>query len=383
MGHCLILTWNGAGNQSPAIGLAQELTRNGHVVTFAGSEDQRPLFAGHGFAFEALTTAPRHPGRPAFEFHRENSWANPAHARDLTRLMDQVRPDTLVVDCLMFGALAAAERTGRSARVLVHSAPNALVPVAGSLESLLKEPLNRLRADLGLSPLPNLQAAWAPFPVLCTSIPELDAPQSSFCAEVRFIGPLFETPIAGKPEMPWAAAKGSPIVLVSFSTGRAWDQRSRIRRTADALANGAFRAVFTTGLADVSAIRPPPNAWFTPSAPHQTILARAAVTVTHAGHGTVMASLAAGVPLVCLPNPGADQEALAARIEGLGAGLALDGEQATADDIRAAIEAAARDSSFAKRAAELAERIRQTRVPDLAVELMAAPGLLAPRDRDA
>ena len=105
--------------------------------------------------------------------------------------------------------------------------------------------------------------------------------------------------------------------------------------------------------------------------------------MTHAGHGTVMASLAAGVPLVCLPNPGADQEALAARIEGLGAGLALDGEQATADDIRAAIEAAARDSSFAKRAAELAERIRQTRVPDLAVELMAAPGLLAPRDRDA
>lgn len=378
MGRCLVFTWNGAGNQNPAIALAQQLVRSGHAVTFAGSADQRALVEGHGFSFAALTSAKTVWSAGSFEVHLDNAWANPAHAEDLARLIARERPDALVIDCLMFGALAAAERADRSATVLVHSAPNALVPSGGALESLLKDPVNRLRVGLGLAPVASLQAAWAPFPVLCASIPELDPPASSPGAAVRFIGPLFDQPIAGASEPVWAEDDGSPLVLVSFSTGRAWDQRSRIRRTAGALADGAFAALFTTGLADVSAIRPPPNACFTPSGPHRAILTRAAVTVTHAGHGTVMASLAAGVPLVCLPNPGADQEALAARIEVLGVGLALNGEHATADEIRTAIETVARAPSFAARAAELAVRFRGATAANLAADVMAAPELLAP-----
>ena len=370
MGRCLIFTWNGAGNQSPAIGLAQALSRSGHAVTLAGSADQRALIEGRGFAFAALSTAPPVPGGSTFEAHRENAWANPAHVTDLARLITLERPDALVIDCLMFGALAAAELAGRSATVLVHSAPNALVPRGGALEQLLKEPVDRLRVGLGLAPLASLQAAWAPFQALCASIPELDPPASSSDAEVRFVGPLFEEPIAGDEVLAWEADEASPVILVSFSTGRAWDQRSRIRRTAAALADGAYRAVFTTGLADVSAIRPPLNARFMPSAPHRAILTRARATVTHAGHGTVMASLAAGVPLVCLANRGADQEALAARIEVLGAGLALDGEHATAEEIRIGIETVTRDPAFAARAAELAVRIRGSAPPNLAAEVL-------------
>jgi len=37
------------------------------------------------------------------------------------------------------------------------------------------------------------------------------------------------------------------------------------------------------------------------SAPHAEVLREAALTVTHAGHGTVIKSLAGAVPLVCLP----------------------------------------------------------------------------------
>ena len=57
--------------------------------------------------------------------------------------------------------------------------------------------------------------------------------------------------------------------------------------------------------------------------------------VTHAGHGTVIKALAAGVPLVCLPQ-GRDQRDNAARVQRLGAGIRL-GKRATSAAIAGAI----------------------------------------------
>jgi UDP:flavonoid glycosyltransferase YjiC (YdhE family) len=45
--------------------------------------------------------------------------------------------------------------------------------------------------------------------------------------------------------------------------------------------------------------------------------------VTHAGHGTVLAAVTAGVPLVCVPM-GRDQPAVAARVTHHGLGVAVD-----------------------------------------------------------
>ncbi|MGH3094485.1 MAG: glycosyltransferase [Streptosporangiales bacterium] len=79
-------------------------------------------------------------------------------------------------------------------------------------------------------------------------------------------------------------------------------------------------------------------------------------TVTHAGHGTLAASLAHGIPIVALPNPAADQPALAARVAELGAGVALDGEAATPTEIRAAVDTVLASGSYSA-AADLVERI--------------------------
>jgi UDP:flavonoid glycosyltransferase YjiC (YdhE family) len=56
--------------------------------------------------------------------------------------------------------------------------------------------------------------------------------------------------------------------------------------------------------------------------PHAAVLPRAALVVTHAGHGTVAKSLAHGIPLLCLPM-GRDQGYNAQRVQDLGAGLAV------------------------------------------------------------
>jgi UDP:flavonoid glycosyltransferase YjiC (YdhE family) len=94
-----------------------------------------------------------------------------------------------------------------------------------------------------------------------------------------------------------------------------------------------------------------------PFVPHAEVLPSVSVTVTHCGHGTVTASLAHGVPIAGLPNPAADQPYLAARIQALGAGVAMDGEASPA-----IIQRAVRDlldrPSYRQAAARLGQAIR-------------------------
>jgi len=179
-------------------------------------------------------------------------------------------------------------------------------------------------------------------------------------ASFDYVGPVFERVPASGRRSPWAPDDTRPLVLVSFSTGTAWNQTSRIQRTLDALAGSSCRVLVTTGMAEVAGLTVPENAALAPHVPHGEVLPEAAVTVTHAGHGTVTASLAHGVPLVCLPNPAADQPALAAQVEALGAGLALDGESATVAEIAGAVEQVLTDQSYADAARRLAHVIADT-----------------------
>jgi len=145
-------------------------------------------------------------------------------------------------------------------------------------------------------------------------------------------------------------------VVVSFTTTGLWDQSGRIRNTLDALAAESVR-VIASAPNGVEAAAVPSNAVIRRFVPHHLVLAQAAVTVTHAGHGTLAASLAHGVPIVALPNPAADQPFLAATIQRLGAGLALDGG-AGPDAIRTAVRALLNQPSFASAARSLGARIR-------------------------
>src|SRR5262249_53892728 len=143
-----------------------------------------------------------------------------------------------------------------------------------------------------------------------------------------------------------------------FTTTGHWDQRDRIRNTLDALRDGPVRVLVTAvDPGDIGVV--PTNAVIRPFVPHGAVLPSVAVTVTHAGPGTVSASLALGVPIVALPNRSADQPFLAATLERLGAGLALDGE-AEPEAIRLAVQAVMRRPSYAAAAKTLAAAIHAT-----------------------
>ena len=188
-----------------------------------------------------------------------------------------------------------------------------------------------------------------------TTIPELDPAAPARRPEVRYVGPIPERFTGRAWESPWDAADRRPLVLVSFSTTGFWDQTGRTRNTLAALAEEPVR-VLVVGAAEASLGALPANAAVRGFVPHALVAPLAAVTVTHCGHGTVTASLAAGVPLVGLPNRAADQPFLAGRIAELGAGLALEGDAEPAR-IRAAVREVLAEPSFGASARRLGAAI--------------------------
>lgn len=364
MARVLFLTWDGAGNQPPAAELAAALKRQGHSVTFAGNEHQRPYFAARGFDFVLLHRAAgkwRNEGpERMFTVKLEAVWAASEHLDDLPNLMAGEGCDAVVIDCLMFGALAAAEKLKLRAAALVHSAPGALMPPGGPFEAQLLAPVNRLREQVGLSCLDNLWQAWACFPALSNSIRELDPAVSQAPESFRYCGPMDGQAVPVEWVSPWPPENTRPLVLVSFSTGPYWDQSSRILRTLKALSEGPYRVLITAGQARIDPRLVPSNAVVVERAPHEAILPKVALTITHAGHGTVLASLRHGVPMLCLPNPVADQPILARQIAALGCGLSLDGETAAPGVIRAAVDQLLRDKSYAGQSRRLGQLISQS-----------------------
>jgi UDP:flavonoid glycosyltransferase YjiC (YdhE family) len=96
-----------------------------------------------------------------------------------------------------------------------------------------------------------------------------------------------------------------------------------LRRIAAALALLPLEAIITVGPAvDVREIAPARNVAVVHSIAHRTVLPDCALVITHAGLGTVMAALAHGVPLLCLPM-GREQHDNAARVAACDAGLVL------------------------------------------------------------
>jgi UDP:flavonoid glycosyltransferase YjiC (YdhE family) len=96
----------------------------------------------------------------------------------------------------------------------------------------------------------------------------------------------------------------------------------------------------------------PPNVTVVAAAPHAEVLKQAALVVTHAGHGTIIKSLAAGVPVVALPM-GRDQPDNAARMVATGAGVSLK-PSANVEAIRAAVGDVLETPSYTAAAGRLA-----------------------------
>ncbi|GAC1454146.1 MAG: glycosyltransferase [Ktedonobacterales bacterium] len=369
------VTWDGGGNLGPAVGIAQELVSRGHEVRFFGYKTQRARIEDRGF----LCTVLRRSGD--FDLYHDvaaeqrlaalvrNVWACPEHLADIPEALTEYPADVLVIDFLMQGALAFARQTEVPVAVLAHSAIAGLIPPPESPVGAARlAATNQLRAAAGLPTISRLNEAWDHLLTLVTTIPDLDSAAAGAADTIRYIGPVVERLPSRTWDSPWDAEDSRPMVLVSFTTTRLWDQRGRIQNTLAALSDEPVRVLVSAS--DAANITPlPANAAARQFVPHELVLPSAALTVTHCGHGTVTASLAHGVPVVGLPNPAADQPYLAARLALLGAGMALDGESGP-EAIRTATREILSHPAYTDAARRLADVIQATpRAAGAAAEL--------------
>ena len=171
--------------------------------------------------------------------------------------------------------------------------------------------------------LPPLRRAHL---VLHATDPLFDLPDHPLPSDHLYSGPLFwEMAI----ELPWSLQtySPSPWVLIALSTAPQDGEEAIVQMAALVLADGQ-RQVLVTGPSCRrigSTIGLPANFHFAEYLPHQAVLERCGLVISHAGHGLVLKALHSGVPMVLVPW-GRDQPGVARRAAVRGAVRVVDRE---------------------------------------------------------
>lgn len=407
MAQFLMTTWDGAGTTPPLMSVARALVDRGHTVTVLADPVLRADVETAGAQHISWSRAPHrtNPGRDG-DFVRDWDAATPAdgfalmrdrlaigpaaaYAQDVRDEIDRSRPAAVLTELLLFGPVVAAEAAGIPCVVLnptinVIPAPGVppfglgLLPAVSDAERRQHEEatemvmaawdealpaLNAARAEQNLPPLDHvLDQGRSAARVLVLTSRAFDF-AGPLPPVVKHVGPRLDDPVwAGS----WTPPAGSdPLVLVALSSNFQ-AQEEVLERIIAALREVPVRGVVTTGLGvDPAGFDPPTNVAVIRAAPHRQVLQEAALVVTHAGHGSTIKALAAGVPLVCLPM-GRDQLDVAARVVHAGAGLRLDPD-ASPHAIAAAVRKVLGDNGFRHAAGRIAAVIAEETSRDMAV----------------
>jgi UDP:flavonoid glycosyltransferase YjiC (YdhE family) len=298
-------------------------------------------------------------------------------AQETQPLIEEFQPDAVVADILTVAAGLAAELAGaRWATLIPHVLPTpepgfppysmgARLPRTrfGSLawrtlDPLLRAGLNRGRDELngarerlGLPPLDQVHGGLSRQLTMIATFPQLEYPRGSWEPWQRVVGPLMWEQPYGDVEPP---PGDDPLVLVAPSTSQDPDQ-TMLREALDGLADQPVRVLATYNRRlPPEPIAVPHNARLVEWVSYAKAMPRCDVVVCHAGHGTVVRSLASGVPLVACPAAG-DMGENASRIGWAGVGVPLPRRLVTARGVRLAVQRVLSDGRFSERAKALRE----------------------------
>jgi UDP:flavonoid glycosyltransferase YjiC (YdhE family) len=361
MAKFLVVTWDGAGNLTAALGMARGLVARGHDVRFLGHRTVGERCEAGGWRFRSFTHTANLDSSVAFPTESEELafmvgelMMSANVARDVADELGREPADALVADSMLLGALSVGEAQRvptvalfSTAFSILRAGPfvDALTPSIGSL--------NDARTSLGVPAVGSLSDVHDACSLcVVTSLMEFE-PVNAFPSNVRFVGPFVDAPALLRAHRdPGLSRRTDCRVVVSFSTG-GQRQLEPLQRVVDALGELPAEVLVTTGSAvDPRSIRAWSNTRVVDFVPHQLVMPGASLVVTHAGLGTVMKACAFGVPLVCMPM-GRDQFFNAARVEALGAGVTVNAD-ADADTVRDTVRAALDNRSLSANAQHLA-----------------------------
>jgi UDP:flavonoid glycosyltransferase YjiC (YdhE family) len=395
----LLAVIDGGGTVPPALGVAADLVGRGHAVRVLADPTVEASARAAGCAFTPWTRAPHFDtladqtavisaaehGTPRQRLQAVSQFlggrATRGYADDVLAAARGQATDGVLVEAMLPGMLIGAEASGLPCAALmanIYLRPTRGLPVpmtgwstghrglgllrdavghgaAGLTTRGLARPLNRVRAAYGLPPVPEVFAQLDRMSrVLVLSSPGFEFP-ARLPHNVRYVGPQLDDPHWAAAGVPWRPEGHGPLVLVSMSS--VYQRQSELLgRVAVALRSLQVRAVITTGRAVAPDTLPATaGVRVLRAAPHHEVLREASVVVTHAGHGTVLKTLSAGVPLVCIPM-GRDQHANTTRVLRLGAGVRVS-QTAPANKIADAIHRVLEQPAYTANARHAAQML--------------------------
>jgi UDP:flavonoid glycosyltransferase YjiC (YdhE family) len=362
----LIATWDGGGNTLSAFNLGSRMARRGHRVRMVGWKSMAVRAAAAGIEFTPYRSEPPWP----VGLSQDDGWQDhlvprlhgAATKADILAEAVAFGPDVLVIDCMLGAGFAAARELRLPTAVLVHVLYSPFVHLWG--DGIMNGSVAGLLAGMDR--------------VLALTPPGFDEP-TELPANTAYVGPITHPSPGrlGASELELLTRQGDPWVLLTLST-TLQRQTEALPAILDAVASLAVRVLLTLGgVVAVDAVAAPPNVTVREYVPHDLVLPHMAVVITHGGMSTITAALAAGIPLVCIPQ-GREQPINAGRVAATGAGRVV-APDASAPVIAAAIEAALSDERSTVAARRFAATIAALGAGESATDEVEQLGRLAGR----
>jgi MGT family glycosyltransferase len=253
---------------------------------------------------------------------------------------------------------------------------------AGKLSSRVsRRAINAVRAQSGLPPIATSPAEHTgTMPLyLVPATRGFDYDRRDLPTSVHYVGPYLWNRPRTEAATPWLAdlPRGVPVVHVSEGTVHV-QKRFVLEAALTGLVGLPLQVVATTGGGTPGdlGVPVPPNALVVPWVSHADLLPKTAVMVTTGGAGSVLASLAAGVPLVIVPTEW-DKPEIAQRVVEAGAGVRLLPRLCTAERLRACVLDVLGNPSYKARATAIAREFealgREVRAAELLEALSEEP----------
>lgn len=368
----------GGGDWPPLAAVISELIARGHAVSCLGDEALVRAAAGTRLEIEAV---PRERDLPYYmQAWEEESKRDPAAPLPIPRWTEdllplaleharRVRPEVLICQDFTLRLASALRRELGVPVGLVHgtfyTGRDAKRRVQEDYTAQMIEAMRGRRTGLFDGDPPDL--------TLIASDARFDPPPDAPPQNNHWVGPLLWEPAAAVPE--YLSAPGDPWALVTLSSHRQPGELALGRAALDALAPFPVRTLLTLGDVslhdEIGAL--PANARVERFVPHKAVLERAALCVSHAGHGIVGKCMHYGVPMVLVPWD-RDQPGVAGRAEALGIARVVRREKLSAEALGAAIRAALADDAMRARCAEHGARLRTSDASATACALIEALG---------
>jgi MGT family glycosyltransferase len=404
-----------AGHVNPLAAVGRALIRRGHQVTLFHVQDMEAKARGEGLQFEALGRRDYPLGQLAQSILRLSDLSGRAALRyavecgciisnlilrDGPQIARQRRIDALLVDQNEPSGGSVAEHLGIPFLSVCTSLPlnrEPLIPpvfvgwkfsatplgrmrnrIGYSLADYLIAPiqavLNKYRKNWGLRSIGGPDDTFSRIGSIAQLPREFDFPREGLPESFHYLGPWFDEKSSSSVSFPYEKLDGRPLIYGSIGTLQKKNSRY-FRIMAEACSGLDVQLVLSLGhpLGEAK-LDLPGNPVVVNYAPQLELLARAAVTITHAGMNTALQSLHFGVPAIAIPLAH-DQPAIAARLARTGAGIAISPERLRPLDLRSAVQALLPEASeFRRCARQLQQAIAKSggveRAADIAEQIL-------------